>query len=271
MPFAPLACNSFGQQAPEMLGYQWIVADRAAQRVVSLPDFSLPAAADLPGVVDEHASLLQLYQRRSQRFFRQSVQEVWWLFLKGYVSESLAAPSLSSPILNTLIFSAAVLFRGSLTFLVDPASLSPGAVSPQSPPPSPGPHSLGGGLGDSHSLWQVQVVNCSQPPSALCGPAHRSRGVPPTTYLGGGFRLFTSGGARAPGRAPLQGVPGGASPCPPTPFLVGAARALPLPVPAPAPLLARLGVLTCEAVFSRPVLLRRFAAPCDLPCSFPCF
>ena len=50
--------------------------------------------------------------------------------------------------------------------------------------------------------------------------------------------------------------------------LVGAARALPLPVPAPAPLLARLGVLACEAVFSRPVLLRRFAAPCD---SFPCF
>ena len=59
-----------------MLRYQWIVADRAAQRVVSLPDFSLPTAADLPGVVDEHASLLQLYQRRRQRFFRQSVQEV---------------------------------------------------------------------------------------------------------------------------------------------------------------------------------------------------
>ena len=39
MAFAPLACNSFGQQAPEMLRYQWIVADRAAQRVVSLPDF----------------------------------------------------------------------------------------------------------------------------------------------------------------------------------------------------------------------------------------
>ena len=26
---------------------------------------------------------------------------------------------------------------------------------------------------------------------------HRSRSVPPTAYLGGGFRLFTSGGARA--------------------------------------------------------------------------
>ena len=83
MAFAPLACNSFGQQAPEMLRYQWIVADRAAQRVLSLPDFSLPAAADLPGVLDKHASLLQLYQRCSQQFFRQSVQEVLMAIFEG--------------------------------------------------------------------------------------------------------------------------------------------------------------------------------------------
>ena len=72
MAFAPLACTSFGQQAPEMRETKlpMIVADRAAQRVVSLPGFSLPAAADLPGVVDEHAPLLQLYQRRRQRLFR---------------------------------------------------------------------------------------------------------------------------------------------------------------------------------------------------------
>ena len=91
MAFAPLACNSFGQQAPEMLRYQWIVADRAAKRVVSLPDFSLPAAADLPGlygpgVVDElheHASLLQLYQRCRQRFFHQFVREVFVAIFEG--------------------------------------------------------------------------------------------------------------------------------------------------------------------------------------------
>ena len=83
MAFAPMACNSFGQQAPEMLRYQWIVADRAAQRVLSLPDFSLPAAADLPGVLDKHASLLQLYQRCSQQFFRQSVQEVLMAIFEG--------------------------------------------------------------------------------------------------------------------------------------------------------------------------------------------
>ena len=44
MALAPLACNSFGQQAPL---YQWIVADLEAQHV-SLPDFSLPAAAEHP-------------------------------------------------------------------------------------------------------------------------------------------------------------------------------------------------------------------------------
>ena len=45
---------------------------RAAQRVVSLPDLSLPAAADLPGVVDEHASLLKLDKRRRKQFFSTS-------------------------------------------------------------------------------------------------------------------------------------------------------------------------------------------------------
>ena len=32
MAFAPIACNSFGEQTPELLRYQWVVADRAAQR-----------------------------------------------------------------------------------------------------------------------------------------------------------------------------------------------------------------------------------------------
>ena len=53
--FAPPgpACNFLGQQALKMLRYQWIVADRTARRVVSLPNFSFPATADLPGVADE--------------------------------------------------------------------------------------------------------------------------------------------------------------------------------------------------------------------------
>ena len=66
----------FWSTGPRNAAIPRIVADRAAQRVVSLPDFSLPAAADLPGVVDEHASLLQLDQHRRQLSFRRSVQEV---------------------------------------------------------------------------------------------------------------------------------------------------------------------------------------------------
>ena len=76
MAFAPLACNSFGQQAPEMLRFQWVVADRAAQRYVSLPDFALPISAEVPGCVDDHTSLLHKYKRYRRIFYRQSVQEV---------------------------------------------------------------------------------------------------------------------------------------------------------------------------------------------------
>ena len=104
----------------------------------------------------------------------------------------------------------------------------------------------GGGLGGSHSLWQV--VQCSPPPPALRGPVHKSRNVPPTAYIGGGFRLFTSGGARA--LRPDGGGPPGRCLDRPSSAL-GRARSS-CPVPARAPLLARLGVLAFEAVFSQP-------------------
>jgi hypothetical protein len=48
-----------------------------------LPDFCLPAAAELPGVVEEHSSLLQQYKRRRQSFFRQSTQEVLVSIFEG--------------------------------------------------------------------------------------------------------------------------------------------------------------------------------------------
>jgi len=76
MAFAPLACNSFGQQAPELLRYQWVVADRAAQRYVSLPNFSLPLSAEQPGNIDDHTSLLHKYKHYRRIFYHQSVQEV---------------------------------------------------------------------------------------------------------------------------------------------------------------------------------------------------
>ena len=46
-------------------------------------------------------------------------------------------------------------------------------------------------------------------------------------------------------------------PARPGAVLVGVTRALPLPVPARAALLARLGVLACEAVFPSPAVHRR--------------
>ena len=125
---------------------------------------------------------------------------------------------------------------------------------------------------DSHSLWQV--VHCSPPPPALRGSEHRSRRVPPTANICGGFWLFTSGGARAPRpdgprsarEEPRQHV----LPARPGAVHVGAICALPLPVPARAPLLARVGVLACEAVFPSPAVPRWHAASCVPPCSLPC-
>ena len=70
------------------------------------------------------------------------------------MSGSLSAPSLSSHILNTLTFSAAVLFRGSLTFFMPPLTRGPFLTHLRmfalphnllgQCPPSPGPLSLGG-------------------------------------------------------------------------------------------------------------------------------
>ena len=35
LAIAPLACNSFGQQGPDLLRYLWLIADRHAQRTCS--------------------------------------------------------------------------------------------------------------------------------------------------------------------------------------------------------------------------------------------
>ena len=114
----------------------------------------------------------------------------------------------------------------------------------------PWPACPGGSVGDSHSLQRV--VHCSPPPQPLGGPEHRSRRVPPTAVLCGGFGSFTSAAGRSSlpaalaRRAPTAGVrPGGARqhvlPARPGAVLVGDTRALSLPVHARAPLLARLG------------------------------
>ena len=102
-------------------------------------------------------SLLKLYQRRSpDNRYRRS----WLLFSQAVVSGYSAAPLPSSPFLNTLNISVAMLFSRSLSFFthrkpgfpfpprpsqdVGLSSRTLGTFSPVSLPPSPGPPSPGG-------------------------------------------------------------------------------------------------------------------------------
>jgi hypothetical protein len=82
MAFAPLACNFFGQQAPDFLRYNWVVADKAGQprqRVAAAPHFLSPplswsqAFGRLP---EGAAPQIQTLKRLRRNFFRQSSQEV---------------------------------------------------------------------------------------------------------------------------------------------------------------------------------------------------
>ena len=210
--------------------------------------------------------------------------------MKGYVSGSLAVPSLSSP--EHLDFSAAVLFHGSLTFFRPPLTraggpllahlrllalplglLGPGAVSPVSPSPSPGPFSPGGASVIRARSGRVSTApRYLRPSAALSTGRGASRRRPTSESVAASGSSLPAALAR---RAPTGGFRLGRAstaqlPTRPGAVLVGDARALPLPVPARAPLLARLGVLASDAVFPSPAVHRRLAAPCVPPCSFPC-
>ena len=135
-----------------------------------------------------------------------------WLFLKGYVSLSLAAPSLSSPILNTLTISAAELFHGFRTFFMPPLTrgtllarlgmlaLPPGPLVPS--PLCPLLLPLASSPRGERRRFALALAGCPLLP-ALRGP----RCVPPTVNISCGLCLFTSGGARAP-RPDGGGPPG---------------------------------------------------------------
>ena len=74
--FAPLACNSFGQQGPDLLRYLWLVADRHAQRKCSdiLP--ALSSAHTVSAAVFEESVSVSNFKGCRARLFRLSVQEV---------------------------------------------------------------------------------------------------------------------------------------------------------------------------------------------------
>ena len=124
---------------------------------------------------------------------------------------------------------------------------------------------------------RVLSLSATGPPQAhaLRCPEHRSRCVPPTVNISGGFWLFTSGGAQA--RAPPEGVRrGGASTARPTCSAGRGPRRRYLGPPAPCArasraLLALPWVPACHggAALPSPAFHCRLAAPRVPPCSFP--
>ena len=199
-----------------------------------------------------------------------------WLFLKGYVSLSLAAPSLSSPILNTLTISAAELFHGFRTFFMPPLTrgtllarlgmlaLPPGPLVPS--PLCPLLLPLASSPRGERRRFALALEGCPLL-HAASGPPRP--GAPVAARPADGqhqWRLpalhFRRRRAHRRGTAwaePRQLV----LPAHPCAVIVGDPLALPLPVPARAPLLARLGVLACEAVFPSPRGLLLHPLPVD--------
>ena len=112
---------------------------------MSLPDFYLPAAAVLPGVDDEHSSLLRLCQRRRQKSYRQPVQQLWVAIFGGACEREFGRTFTLQFYPEYLIFFPAMLFGRSLmppmarcplsTHLTTSAPPLLGTLSPVSPPP----------------------------------------------------------------------------------------------------------------------------------------
>ena len=135
MAFAPLACNSFGQQAPDLLRYQWVVADKAAQRVTAVLTFSLPATALHSGIPEEAAPQIQTFKRLRQNFFRQSSQEVLISILEGVCERVFGRTFAMQSYPEYPDFFRRLSVPWSPSFL----HLAPGSSPPVSPPGSPLP------------------------------------------------------------------------------------------------------------------------------------
>jgi len=116
MAFAPLACNSFGQQAPELLRYQWVVADRAAQRYVSRQ--ISPCLCRQSNLAMLMIILLYFININvTDGFFIINLSRRFWLpFMKQSLSEYSGALMLFKCTLNTKSSSVTFLRLGSLFF-----------------------------------------------------------------------------------------------------------------------------------------------------------
>ena len=127
--FAPLACNSFGQQGPDLLRYLWLVADRHAQRQCSgLVSSSVVPVTD---VQQSASASVSAFKACRARLYRQSVHEVLIAIYEAVTERVLG---------RTYALQAYPEYRA---FFHAPASSRPGLLpcrplpTPSSPPSSP--------------------------------------------------------------------------------------------------------------------------------------
>ena len=83
MVLAPLAYYLISPQGPDLLHYHLLFAYCAAKRVVSIPTFSIPASALLPGLVDDASPQIKTFERLRQIFYLHSTQEFLVAILEG--------------------------------------------------------------------------------------------------------------------------------------------------------------------------------------------
>jgi hypothetical protein len=124
LAFAPLACNSFGQQGPDILRYLWLIADRHTQRTCSglLPSSVFP-------VSDAHCSAfasVSSFKACRARLYRQLVHEVLIAIYEPVTERALG---------RTYALQA---YPAYLAFFLVPLSSRP-SIMPSLPLPTPDP------------------------------------------------------------------------------------------------------------------------------------
>ena len=146
LAFAPLACNSFGQQGPDLLRYLWLVADRHAQRKCSglVPSSVIPVS----DVQYSASASVSAFKSCRARLYRQSVQEVLLAIYEAVTERVLGRTyALQAYPEYRAFFSAPTPTRPGLLPslpLPTPSSLPPSPSDPplsSSPLPSPSPSS----------------------------------------------------------------------------------------------------------------------------------
>ena len=136
------------------------MADQAAQWVVSLPDFSLPATADLPEVVGKHSSLLKFTNTTVNYSFTNWFKRFWWLFSKVCQSGGFGLTFALQPFMEYLEFSCSCAVQLVPHFLNAPTTILFWLTSGRWPRAFP------------RNLWALSPVSDPAPPGQ---PSRRRR------------------------------------------------------------------------------------------------